>query len=65
MGRLDAYARDMAKRAIARKLKFLSFAQIHYNLGAARTRRREGARVGGHGVPRGDGQAAHARLTPR
>jgi len=27
---LDAYARDMAKRAIARKLKFLSFAQIHY-----------------------------------
>jgi len=27
---LDAYARDMAKRAIARKLKFLSFAQYHY-----------------------------------
>ncbi len=27
---LDAYARDMTKRAIARKLKFLSFAQIHY-----------------------------------
>ena len=27
---LDAYARDMTKRAIARKLKFLSFAQLHY-----------------------------------
>jgi GTP-binding protein len=27
---LDAYARDMTKRAIARKLRFLSFAQIHY-----------------------------------
>jgi GTP-binding protein len=27
---LDAYARDMAKRTIARKLKFLSFAQLHY-----------------------------------
>src|SRR5262245_4449082 len=27
---LDAYARDMAKRTIARKLKFLSFAQIHF-----------------------------------
>jgi GTPase len=27
---LDAYARDMAKRAIARKLKFLSFAHFHY-----------------------------------
>jgi GTPase len=26
---LDDYARDMAKRAIARKLRFLSFAQIH------------------------------------
>jgi len=27
---LDAYARDMAKRAIARKLRFLSFAHFHY-----------------------------------
>ena len=27
---LDAYARDMTKRAIARKLKFLSFAHLHY-----------------------------------
>ena len=27
---LDAYARDMTKRAIARKLKFLSFAQLHF-----------------------------------
>ena len=27
---LDDYARDMTKRAIARKLKFLSFAQLHY-----------------------------------
>jgi GTP-binding protein len=27
---LDAYARDMAKRTIARKFKFLSFAQFHY-----------------------------------
>lgn len=27
---LDAYAREMAKRAIARKLKFLSFAHFHY-----------------------------------
>ena len=27
---LDAYAREMVKRAIARKLKFLSFAQVHY-----------------------------------
>jgi GTP-binding protein len=27
---LDAYARDMTKRAIARKLKFLSFAQLLY-----------------------------------
>jgi len=27
---VDAYARDMTKRAIARKLKFLSFAQLHY-----------------------------------
>jgi len=27
---VDAYARDMAKRAIARKLKFLSFARFHY-----------------------------------
>ncbi|HKW37115.1 MAG TPA: ribosome biogenesis GTPase Der [Burkholderiales bacterium] len=27
---LDPYARDMAKRAIARKFKFLSFAQFHY-----------------------------------
>ena len=27
---LDAYARDMAKRAIARKLKFVSFAHFHY-----------------------------------
>jgi GTP-binding protein len=27
---LDAYARDMTKRAIARKLKFLGFAQLHY-----------------------------------
>ncbi len=27
---LDDYARDMAKRAIARKLRFLSFARFHY-----------------------------------
>ena len=27
---LDEYARDMAKRAIARKFKFLSFAHFHY-----------------------------------
>jgi GTP-binding protein len=27
---LDGYARDMAKRAIARKLRFLSFAHFHY-----------------------------------
>jgi GTP-binding protein len=27
---LDAYARDMTKRAIARKLRFLSFAHFHY-----------------------------------
>jgi GTP-binding protein len=27
---LDAYARDMVKRAIARKLRFLSFAHFHY-----------------------------------
>ena len=27
---LDDYARDMVKRAIARKLNFLSFAQVHY-----------------------------------
>jgi GTP-binding protein len=27
---LDAYARDMTKRAIARKLRFLSFAQLHF-----------------------------------
>jgi GTP-binding protein len=27
---MDDYARDMAKRAVARKLKFLSFAQFHY-----------------------------------
>ncbi|HEX4798154.1 MAG TPA: ribosome biogenesis GTPase Der [Burkholderiales bacterium] len=27
---LDDYARDMTKRAIARKLKFLSFARFHY-----------------------------------
>jgi len=27
---VDSYARDMTKRAIARKLKFLSFARFHY-----------------------------------
>src|SRR5580765_8544874 len=27
---LDAYARDMVKRTVARKLRFLSFAHIHY-----------------------------------
>jgi GTP-binding protein len=27
---LDAYARDMVKRSLARKLNFLSFAQVHY-----------------------------------
>jgi len=27
---IDGYARDMTKRAIARKLKFLSFARFHY-----------------------------------
>jgi GTP-binding protein len=27
---MDSYARDMTKRAIARKLKFLSFARFHY-----------------------------------
>jgi GTP-binding protein len=27
---MDGYARDMTKRAIARKLKFLSFARFHY-----------------------------------
>ena len=27
---LDGYARDMAKRAVARKLRFLSFAHFHY-----------------------------------
>jgi len=27
---LDAYAREMVKRAVARKLRFLSFAHIHY-----------------------------------
>jgi len=27
---MDGYARDMAKRAVARKLKFLSFARFHY-----------------------------------
>jgi GTPase len=27
---LDGYARDLVKRAVARKLKFLSFAQFHY-----------------------------------
>src|SRR5204862_6494463 len=27
---MDSYARDMTKRAIARRLKFLSFARFHY-----------------------------------
>jgi len=56
---VDNYTRDMTKRAIARKFKFLSFARFHY-ISAAKAVASQA-----HGLGRGGLPAAMAKLRRR
>ena len=53
------------KRVLARKLDFLAFARLHFISALDGPRARPAAEVGGRGLCRGDGAAAHPAAHPR